>query len=91
MYFRIGNSVELEYNKLCNKCMVINTDPDSGEKDPNHEPLKTLSKIRKMDFGIDPVRAAKIKKAAIGPPLSINCSVVHQGFVQVGDPVYACL
>jgi len=44
-----------------------------------------------MDFGIDPVRAAKIKRAAIGPILSINCSVTQMGFVQVGDPVYACL
>ena len=91
MSFRIGNFVELEYNKLCNKCVVVNIDPDTGEKDSKHEPLKTLSKIRKMDFGIDPVRAAKIKRAAIGPPLSINCSVTQKGFVQVGDPVYACL
>ena len=89
--FRIGNSVELNYNKLCNKCSVINVDPETGESDPNHEPLKSMNKFRKMDYGSDPVKAAKIKKAAIGPPLSINCSVTHQGYVQVGDPVYACL
>ena len=48
-----------------------------------------MSKVRKQDFGSDPVKAAKIKKAAIGPPLSINCSVDRPGLIQVGDPIYA--
>ena len=89
LFYRIGNNVELAYNKLCNKCGVVNVDPETGEKDPNHEPLKSMSKVRKQDFGSDPIKAAKIKKAAIGPPLSINCSVDRPGLIQVGDPIYA--
>ena len=86
--FRIGNTVELHYNKQCTKCGTINVDPETGAKDPNHEPLKSLTKFRKVDHGPDPEKAALRKKLAMGPPLSINCSVDVHGYVQVGHPVY---
>jgi uncharacterized protein YcbX len=85
---RIGNTVELHYNKPCTKCGTINVDPETGAKDPNHEPLKSLTKFRKVDHGSDPETAPLRKKLAMGPPLSINCSVDVQGYVQVGDPIY---
>lgn len=94
--FRIGNQVQLHYNKQCHRCVYINIDPDTGLVDPNGEPLKTLSKLRKLDFesGMhagNPELNAERHRKIIGPPLSVNLSVDSLGWIQVGDPIYACL
>ena len=84
----IGDQVELHFNKHCTKCTVINIDPVTGDVDPNGELLKTLSKVRKLDYGHDPVLSQERKKRVFGPPLSINCSSDQQGWLQVGDPIF---
>lgn len=86
--YRIGNNVQLHLNKHCGKCVVVNVDPDTGEVDPKGEPLKTLTKFRKYDYGPDPAKAKERQKRVRGPPLGINCGADRLGFVQVGDPVF---
>lgn len=38
--------------KPCTRCVLVNTDPATGERDPAHEPLRTLSKYRRADDGV---------------------------------------
>ena len=41
LYFhRIGKTAILRFNKPCNRCPITTVNPDSGEKDPNLDPLK---------------------------------------------------
>ena len=70
---------------------MVNIDPDTGEKHPKGEPLKTLYGYRKFDFGENPALVKERKKRVIGPPLSINCGLDSSGYVHVGDPIWACL
>ena len=87
--FRIGMESQLHTNKTCHKCVVGNIDPETGTKDPHGEPLKTLYKFRKYDFGKGSAELIKLrKKKIIGPPLSINCGFDEYGHVHVGDPIW---
>jgi uncharacterized protein YcbX len=88
-FFRIGDQVQLHYNKPCNKCSIVTVDPQTGIKDPDGEPLKTMKTFRFLDPDTkNPDLAEKRRKIVIGPPLSILCGCGIQGQVQVGDPVY---
>lgn len=87
--FRIGTESLLHTNKTCHKCVVVNIDPETGTKDPHGEPLKTLYKFRKYDFGKESPFYELRKKKIIGPPLSINCGFDEYGHVHVGDPILA--
>ncbi len=44
--------VGLTVAKPCSRCVVTTVDPDSGEKNPNTEPLKTLSSYRRTADGV---------------------------------------
>ncbi|MCM3338464.1 MOSC domain-containing protein [Paenibacillus sp. MER TA 81-3] len=46
---RIG-AAELELNSLCERCMIITVDPDSGERDASL--LKTVVQERSSNFGV---------------------------------------
>lgn len=48
---RIG-AVEFEVVKPCVRCVFTTVDPDSGERDPDGEPLKTLAAYRRGPKGI---------------------------------------
>ena len=45
---RVGE-LEFDLIKACSRCVFTTVDPDSGEKDPRLEPLRTLAA-----FGVDP-------------------------------------
>lgn len=45
-------SVNFSVVKPCSRCVLTTVDPDTGEKDPNTEPLKTLSGYRKTEGGV---------------------------------------
>ncbi len=48
---RVG-AVELEGVKPCSRCVFTTIDPDTGEKDPDLEPLRTLGTYRRRDNGV---------------------------------------
>ncbi|WP_323752247.1 MOSC domain-containing protein [Marinobacter sp.] len=45
-------SVSFNVVKPCSRCVLTTVDPDTGVKDPNTEPLKTLSGYRKTGDGV---------------------------------------
>ena len=47
---RVGD-VEFEGVKNCSRCVVTTIDPDTGVKDPNKEPLRTLGSYRRQPQG----------------------------------------
>jgi uncharacterized protein YcbX len=47
---RVGG-VEFEGVKNCSRCVFTTVDPDSGEKDPRQEPLRTLGRYRRRAGG----------------------------------------
>lgn len=47
---RIGD-LEFDGVKACSRCVFTTIDPDTGEKDPEREPLQTLSTYRKREEG----------------------------------------
>ena len=65
---RIGNDVELELVKHCSRCVLTTLDPETGERHPDKEPLRTLATYRrgeggKVNFGMNaiPRRTGQIK------------------------------
>ncbi|KAK2149192.1 hypothetical protein LSH36_463g05002 [Paralvinella palmiformis] len=63
--------------KLCARCVLPNVDPETGLKDPDDQPLKTLNRYRNILGGI------------LGPALGIDLIVEKPGIVHVGDEIYA--
>ncbi len=47
----IGN-VTFDAVKPCSRCVLTTVDPQTGKKDPNSQPLKTLSQYRKTKDGV---------------------------------------
>jgi hypothetical protein len=48
---RVG-AVEFEGVKACSRCVFTTIDPDTGEKDPDLEPLRTLGTYRRGEGGV---------------------------------------
>lgn len=65
-------SARLKVVKPCRRCVMVTLDPDSGQKIPNGEPLRTLSQYRKTDFGV---------------LFGQNLIVTQPGKIKVGDEV----
>ena len=47
---RIGDC-EFDVVQKCKRCVMVTIDPDSGKKDPEQEPLRTLATFRKHPKG----------------------------------------
>jgi uncharacterized protein YcbX len=47
---RVGD-IEFELVKACSRCVFTTIDPETGEKDPGLEPLRTLSSFRRRPQG----------------------------------------
>lgn len=47
---QIGDRVELEIKRHCERCMIITVDPTDSKRDPSL--LKTVVKERKNHFGV---------------------------------------
>jgi uncharacterized protein YcbX len=69
---RIGN-VEFEGARACSRCVFTTIDPDTGEKDADREPLRTLGTYRKRKEG--------------GIFFGQNLIPRGAGTIHVGDPV----
>lgn len=57
------------------RCIIINVDPKTGERNPNHEPLKFLK-----------TNTSFIRQG--NGVMGILCVLRQSGRVRVGDPVY---
>ncbi|XP_013404530.1 mitochondrial amidoxime reducing component 2 [Lingula anatina] len=74
---RIGDNYFRQV-KLCQRCIVVTVDPDTGIRDPDTEPLKTMRRYRQHPEYRD------------NPILGINLAIdKFGGTIKVGDPVYA--
>jgi len=65
--------VLLRRGKSCERCVLITRDPQTGDKDPNQEPLRTLAKLHRGPNG----------EVLFGQ----NFSVEREGQISVGDKV----
>lgn len=72
---RIGE-VNFEFFKLCTRCVMINIDPNTGQKSAIHEPYKTLQRLRKE-------HATLSHETVFG----IHLIAKNSGVVQQGDRV----
>ncbi|PPA70731.1 MOSC domain-containing protein [Jeotgalibacillus proteolyticus] len=65
----IGDTVELKISQACQRCMIINVNPDNASITPAL--LKTIAKERNMQFGMyaSVVKTGKIK---VGDEISIK-------------------
>jgi len=79
-FIKIGDCV-FRNVKLCTRCVYVTVDPETGEKDHQGEPLKTLRKFRSS---LD-----KEEKKAYGtsPFFGVNLGVEAMGSIKVGDQV----
>ena len=78
----------MHYNKPCNRCAAITVNPETGVKDPNQEPLKTLRSFRLIDPTVSEIEARRRKGIGESPLFAVNYSLDKTGMVNVGDPVY---
>ena len=69
---RVGE-VEFDLVKGCDRCVFTTIDPASGRKDPEGEPLRTLSRFRRDDDG----------QVYLGQ----NLVPLNEGTIRVGDTV----
>jgi len=45
LYIKINNA-EFRYAEKCGRCLVTTVNPETGLKEPDGEPIKTLKKFR---------------------------------------------
>lgn len=64
--------VELELVKPCSRCVMTTVDPATGDKDPDQEPLRTLTAFRRFPGGV---------------MFGVNAVHRGAGSLQVGAPV----
>lgn len=58
------------------RCLFINIDPETAERDSDEQPLKTLKLYRKFE------------KTKDSPAFGIHLGVRQQGKVKIGDAIY---
>jgi len=68
---RIGN-IEFDIIKPCTRCTLTTVDPETGEFDPDGEPLRTLTTYRRGDKGVT---------------FGQNLIPRGDGVIRIGDPV----
>ena len=74
---RIGDNVILHFAKPCHRCIVTVVDPETGIRNKNGEPLKTLRTYRMTDPSLS------------APIFALNFGIDRCGIVNIGDVVYA--
>lgn len=57
------------------RCIFVNVNPDTGERNPNFEPLKILNNYRKV-----------IPKE--GPVMGVQMALRNPGRISIGDDVF---
>ncbi|XP_059617977.1 mitochondrial amidoxime reducing component 2-like [Phlebotomus argentipes] len=74
-WIKIGNVI-FRNIMLCGRCILVNINPETGTRNPDFEPLKTLKSYR--------VTSENVKDPILGIHLGIHTS----GTILLGDPVY---
>ena len=82
-YIRIGeDGAAFRMVQLCQRCVFTTVDPETGEKDRDGEPLKTLRTFRSV---LDP---EELKVVGSAPCFGVNLAMQNPGRVRVGDKMY---
>lgn len=74
-WVKIGDTV-FRNVKPCTRCIFTNIDPETAERNPDEDPVKTLKKYRKFE------------KTGESPVLGIHLGLRSDGKVKLGDPIY---
>ncbi|KAG7198382.1 hypothetical protein KM043_005773 [Ampulex compressa] len=81
-WIKIGDVI-LRNVKPCTRCILVTVNPETGQKSPKAEPLKTLKSYRQIQ---DPeLRRYTGQSPVMGIHLGLRGS---SGVVRLGDPVY---
>uniref|UniRef100_A0A1L8E041 Putative mitochondrial amidoxime reducing component 2 n=1 Tax=Nyssomyia neivai TaxID=330878 RepID=A0A1L8E041_9DIPT len=75
-WIKIGNDVVFRNVKLCGRCIFTNIHPETGLRNPEQQPLKTLKSYR------------MVPNAGDSPILGIHLGVRVPGKISLGDAVY---
>lgn len=81
-HVRIGNDVWFRNVKPCQRCMMIDTDPDTGKRGEDEDALKVLKSYRKTN---DPQMKQFVGDSAT---LGVNMGIDTFGKIKVGDWIY---
>jgi len=87
-HFAIAN---LAFNgvKLCARCKVTTTDQETGARDPDREPLRTLALYRRIEslvyFGVNVVHRGR-GRIAVGDRIEVRERGIVPGAGPSGDP-----
>ncbi|XP_075212159.1 mitochondrial amidoxime-reducing component 1-like [Lycorma delicatula] len=81
-WIKIGDTVIMRGFKPCTRCAMITLDPDTGKRDPNVQPLKTLRSYRKL------TEPAAIKLEGDSPAFGRYFGLYQKGNISVGDTIY---
>ncbi|XP_059490772.1 mitochondrial amidoxime-reducing component 1-like [Neocloeon triangulifer] len=80
-WIKIGETI-FQVTKPCDRCIFTTINPQTGERDPGMEPLKTLKTYRQIT---DPARRPFHGDS---PIMGQHIAVYKEGRVSVGDAVY---
>ncbi|XP_055845835.1 mitochondrial amidoxime reducing component 2-like [Episyrphus balteatus] len=75
-WIKIGEDVIFRCNKPCTRCIFTNVDPETAQRSPDGNPLKTLKGYRQF---------AKIGK---DPVMGVHLGLRKSGTLSLGDLVY---
>lgn len=94
-WIKIGDGIILRNVKECTRCIFTTINADTGVRNANREPFKTLSTyvlfyfvqiIYLFNFFFDRYRSSAGPESS--PVMGANMGVVKTGFVSTGDTVY---
>ena len=81
--FTIG-AVRFRGVKLCARCKVTTTDQETGARDPDREPLRTLARYRRIEslvyFGVNTVHLAT-GPVSLGDPVEVHERGIVRGAI----------
>ncbi|XP_071796559.1 mitochondrial amidoxime-reducing component 1-like [Asterias amurensis] len=86
-YLKIGDTVVLRRSHTCGRCILVTVDPETGVKNSDNEPLKTLKEYRLLDKSLPDSKVWGKTYPVFGS--NLQCEVTGQ--VRVGDIVYAVM
>lgn len=75
-WIKIGDSVIFKKNQPCMRCVLTNIDPNTGERNPDMQPLKTLKLFRVFP------------ELDTSPYFGIHLGIRQIGRVKIGDDVF---
>ncbi|KAJ9591663.1 hypothetical protein L9F63_001808 [Diploptera punctata] len=86
-WVRVGEEAIFRTVKPCTRCVIINVDPDTAERDPQLEPLRTLRSFSSKGIGVVTKPGAKDVEGP-DPIMGVYLGLRIPGVVKEGDPIY---